>query len=322
MKHVDGSSRAARRCRGLAAGLLLLCAGHAVPAEPPSGTAAGGSANPSASDAQDLAPRGDFFSSLRQGFAQDLQREVVRGHFDVSLPSGTQRYYCLIDPKTGRSEVYGVSGQLVSRRDGMTGIKGAAVTVYRCADAEQKGILVTAGYLLSGSAGSKNPLPAPVQHPPEATAPPAARSAAAPAQAEVLAVYMRFIDGQNAHDRAAISQVLLDSKDFVWAEYDGHSVWGYKEALDAFERAWTGTRKLDPQLTDLRIAEVSPGVAVLVTPLLLTGGSSGDRPPAVPVRWAGLFLKTKSGWRLASIFVTPFESDPAQRLSKADSLRR
>jgi hypothetical protein len=102
--------------------------------------------------------------------------------------------------------------------------------------------------------------------------------------------------------------VLLDSKDFVWAQYGGNSIWGYKEAMEAFEEAWKGTWKLDPQMQELRIASVSPGVAVLITPLLSTVGEPGKNPSTTPIRWGGVFVKTKSGWRIASIFITPFES--------------
>jgi hypothetical protein len=125
---------------------------------------------------------------------------------------------------------------------------------------------------------------------------------------EVMALYTRFIAGQNAHDRAVVSEVLLDSKDFVWAQYGGNSIWGYKEAMEAFEEAWKGTWKLDPQMQEPRIASVSPGVAVLVTPLLSTEGDPGKNPSTIPIRWVGVFVKTKSGWRIASIFMTPFES--------------
>jgi len=123
-----------------------------------------------------------------------------------------------------------------------------------------------------------------------------------------MAVYTRFIAGQNAHDRAVVSEVLLDSRDFVWAQYGGNSIWGYKEAMEAFEEAWKGTWKLDPQMQELRIASVSPGVAVLITPLLSTEGDPGKNPSTIPIRWGGVFVKTKSGWRISSIFITPFES--------------
>jgi hypothetical protein len=59
----------------------------------------------------------------------------------------------------------------------MTGIKASAVSVYSCAGAEQQGILVTAGYVLSAgagtgvSAGGGAAMPAPVQKPPPRPAP-------------------------------------------------------------------------------------------------------------------------------------------------------
>ncbi len=293
-------------------GLLLFCGGHSgALAEPPPGA----SASPSPSDAQSSAPKGGFLSSLKQAFTEDFDQEVVRGHFEVGSPPDAHRYYCLVNVKTGKSQVNGVAGQLVLRADKMTGIKGAAVAPLSCAEAEQKGILVTTGYVLSSSVSSKMTPASPVQKSSGAAAPAAPATAAAaalsvggPAQSEVMAVYTRFIAGQNAHDRAVVSEVLLDSRDFVWAQYGGNSIWGYKEAMEAFEEAWKGTWKLDPQMQELRIASVSPGVAVLITPLLSTEGDPGKNPSTIPIRWGGVFVKTKSGWRISSIFITPFES--------------
>ena len=304
------SLRIPRCSQGLAAGLLLFCGGHSgALAEPPPGTETGASASPSPSDAQSSAPKGSFLSSLKQAFGEDFDQEVVRGHFDVGSPPDVHRYYCLVNTKTGKSGVNGVGGQLVLRADKMTGIRGAAVAPLSCADAEQKGILVTTGYVLSGSAGSKMTPASPVQKPSGGAAAAApAVSAAGPAQTEVMALFTRYIAGQNAHDRAVVSEVLLDSKDFVWAQYGGNSIWGYKEALEAFEEAWKGTWKLDPQMQELRIASVSPGVAVLITPVLSTVGDPGKNPSTIPIRWGGVFVKTKSGWRIASIFITPFEN--------------
>jgi ketosteroid isomerase-like protein len=136
---------------------------------------------------------------------------------------------------------------------------------------------------------------------------PAAHAPAADngAQWEIMAVYSRFIAAQNAHDRAALAAVLLDSQDFVWTAHGGDAVWGYREAMEAFERQWQGTWKLEPQLKGLRIASVAADTAVLVTPLLLTQGKPGAAAATVTVSWGGVFVRTQTGWRLASIFVTP-----------------
>jgi ketosteroid isomerase-like protein len=272
--------------------------------------------------------KGGFMSSLTQAFRQDIEHEVVRGHFDAGTPPDTHRYYCLVDPKTGRNEPNGVAGEPVKRADGMTGIKGGAVSPLSCADAEQKGLLVTAGYLvkITAKSAARSARDAPVA--PAAPAVPPAPPASAPvlpqtpaatdartnlpedesAAREVAALFRRFVAGQNARDRAAVSATLLDSKDFVWAQSGGGSIWGHGEAMEAFERDWKGSWKLEPQLTEVRIASLAPDAALLVTPLLFTSGNPGEDPTTVPVRWACVFLKTRSGWRIASIFTTPFKS--------------
>jgi hypothetical protein len=312
-----------------------------VMAGPQAGAGNGAAASSAAGDAQaPAAPSGNFFSSLKQAFKQDLDREVVRGHFDVGSPPDTHRYYCLVDAKTGKSEANGVAGEPVQRPDGMTGIKAGAVSFYSCVTAEQQGILVTTGYTLSAAIRSKTaPAPAAATATPTPPAPAAANASPTPAapnatpapraakgaevapggapvaapvaatvQTEILAVYARFIAGQNAHDRAAVSDVLLDSKDFVWAQMGGNSLWGHKEAMDAFQEQWKGTWTLDPQLKEVRIASAAPNIAVLITPLLFTQGDPGEKPATVPIRWGGVFVKTPSGWHISSIFITPFKS--------------
>ena len=141
-----------RNGRALAAvALLSLSAGRLVGADPPTGNPPG--AATAAAQAADI--KQDFFASLKQGLEQDLNREVVRGHFDVGTAPHVHRYYCLVDPKSGKAEKNGVDGQPYVRADGMTGLKGGAVSPLSCADAEQKGFLVTSGYTVKGrSAGS------------------------------------------------------------------------------------------------------------------------------------------------------------------------
>ncbi len=329
------------KTRTLLAALLVLSSTQVSRADPPAG-------------AQPAETQGGFLSSFRQAFGENLDREVVRGHFDVGSPPDTRRYYCLVDPKTGKRETNGVSGETVPRRDGMTGVKSAVVSPLSCADAEQKGMLVTADYKLTGKAAAAVTPRAPAAAPPAAAAPvapaaaaspvpaapmagavaappaaalvPAAPPAPAPAAAaqtpatpddperrEVMGVYARFVLAQNAHDAAALSEVLLDSKDFVWTQEGGGSIWGYRQALAAFEQAWQGTWRLDTQTQESRVASLAPGVRVLVTPLLLTAAGARKDPAAHRVRWSGVFVQTSSGWRIASIFVTPLKDSRAAK---------
>lgn len=87
-------------------------------------------------------PQDGLFSSIKQSIKEG-DRDVIRGRFDLGAPPNTHRYYCLVDPESGALEPNGVLGDPVSRADGMTGIKSNAVSLYRCAKAEEQGILVT-----------------------------------------------------------------------------------------------------------------------------------------------------------------------------------
>jgi hypothetical protein len=108
-----------------------------------------------------------LFSSIKQNL-RESEQEVVRGHFDLGDPPNVHRYYCLVNPKSGRREPNGVLGDLGPRPDGMTGIKIDTVSMYTCARAEQKGYLVSTGYVLRGAALARAAPPAP---PPPAVAP-------------------------------------------------------------------------------------------------------------------------------------------------------
>src|ERR1700686_520745 len=86
--------------------------------------------------------------------------------------------------------------------------------------------------------------------------------AVAPAMAatadEVTATYTRFVEAQNARDEAAVSGLLRDGPDFLWVTTTAVTVWGHDDAMQRFRRNWQGTWKLEPQMKELRVVEVSP----------------------------------------------------------------
>jgi len=171
---VSTARHAARVGHSLAAALLSLAA-LGSGAQSPSVAQGGAAAAPASAPAQATDIKQDFFASLKQGFDQDLNRDVVRGHFDVGTAPKTHRYYCLVDPKTGHAEKNGVAGEPYVRSDGMTRLKGTtAVSPFSCQDAEKKGFLITSGYTVKGSSSA-------AAQSGGAAAPAAAAGAAAPA---------------------------------------------------------------------------------------------------------------------------------------------
>jgi hypothetical protein len=160
------------RCTALAAGLVLYFAAYVGAV---------------ADDAPQSLPQDGFFSSLKQSIKQGYDQEAVRGHFDLGSAPNVRRYYCLVDIKTGQREPNAVVGEPIPMAGGLTGIKSSAVSFYRCAAAEQQGMLVTAGYVLSGPAAKNTPAPqaptpqqAPLPPPPPPPPPPGASPDASP----------------------------------------------------------------------------------------------------------------------------------------------
>ncbi len=151
----------------------VLAAANARPDAPPpaaTGSDAGNEAPPTL-------PQDGFFSSIKQSLRQG-DEDVVRAHFDLGSAPNGHRYYCLVDPKSGRREPNGVLGDPIPRKDGMTGIKSSAVSLYNCDKAEQQGLLVSSGYVLLGRAAA---LPAKVAAAPASPGAPAQSTPAAPA---------------------------------------------------------------------------------------------------------------------------------------------
>ncbi len=130
-------------------------------------------------------PQDSIFSSVKQSLNQDIEHDVVRGHFELGDPPNVRRYYCLISTKTGRREPNGVLGDLDKRSDGMFGVKGSSVSMYSCTKAELAGLLVTTGYTFNG---------APVAAPVAASVPTAPAAAASAAAASAVALSPTQVD--------------------------------------------------------------------------------------------------------------------------------
>lgn len=122
-------------------------------------------------------------------------------------------------------------------------------------------------------------------------------------EADVKALYERFVRVQNARDLAGVREVLWDSPNFVWIS-DGKPFWGREaliERMSAFQKAevWTVT----PDRARARVVEVSPLSAVLYQPLNLTLGQA-SAPRTIAFLVNVLCVKTADGWRVAALYTT------------------
>jgi hypothetical protein len=281
---------------GLALAVSATALGQAAGtgAEAPAGTAPAAQTPAPANSA----PTGDFFSSLKQAFKQDLNREVVRGHFDVGAAPDTHRFYCLVDTKTGKREVYGVGGEPFVRPDGMTGIRAGAVSPDSCEKAEAQGMLVTTGYVLSpaikSSSGAAPPPPSPPPPPPvQRPAPEVGKNVSAPEKIDVAGVKLGMTPEQV---RSVLKPKLLANyyeSTQVLGGFDPHSAggrfvneiaaWTSGEGEESYEVMFTPVPGRERAMAVVRSAAYSVpnaiGVVAMQGALVKKyGGYSGELP--------------------------------------------
>jgi hypothetical protein len=193
--------------------------------------------DPPATDLQSSLSTGDYLSSARQAFSEDFKKEVVRGHFDVGTPPDTHRFYCLVNAKTGKSQLNAVGGETFMRPDGMTGLKSNGVAPLSCVKAEQQGVLVTEGYVVNVSVKNAAP-PAPAV---SATPPAPAAPAVVPAAPNPLAA------AGPGPDRVDVAGVRLGmSPDQVRAVLKSRMLSNYFESTESLvEPGSSGSRYLN-----------------------------------------------------------------------------
>jgi ketosteroid isomerase-like protein len=121
---------------------------------------------------------------------------------------------------------------------------------------------------------------------------------------EVKATFERFVAAQNAHDVAAVRGLLLDSPTFLWITR-GNAIWGSEAALKRFESLYQGTWKLSPDMAGLKVLMLGEASAQIFVPIMFSIGPSGQPASDSLFLMNQTFVKSASGWRIASILPIP-----------------
>jgi len=121
---------------------------------------------------------------------------------------------------------------------------------------------------------------------------------------EAKAVFDRFIAAQNAHDLAAVGDLLWDSPDFLWVTR-GAPIWGRDAALQRFAALYQGTWQLSPEASKLKIVSLSETSAQLFVPIMFNIAAPGQPAPDTLFLMNQTLVKTRAGWRIASILPIP-----------------
>jgi uncharacterized protein (TIGR02246 family) len=137
------------------------------------------------------------------------------------------------------------------------------------------------------------------------------RPAFAGVEDDVKATFEAFVAAQNAHDPAAVRELLVDSPDFLWVTR-GAAIWGRDAALKRFEKLYQGTWKLSPDMSALKVIVLGEKTAQLFVPTVFNIGPAGQPAPDAPFLVNQTLVRTETGWRIASILPIPVPVAVAQ----------
>jgi len=141
------------------------------------------------------------------------------------------------------------------------------------------------------------------------------RASFAGSEDEVKAVVDRFVLAQNAHDLAAVRDVLLDSPAFLYLAWGGPT-WGREAALKRYETLYQGTWKLSPDNAGLKVALLNDTTAQVLIPMLVSQGPAGQSVPEAPFLVHLTLVRNASEWRIASVLPIPRPLTPAPGSAK------
>ena len=118
---------------------------------------------------------------------------------------------------------------------------------------------------------------------------------------EVKAVFAKFVAAQNAHDLKAVGEILQDSLQMFWITR-GQVYWGRDAALKRFGEYYQGTWALEPKADEIKVIELSSGVAQLFAPTVFRIAPPGQTAQPTFFLLNQIYVKGPKGWTLASIF--------------------
>jgi hypothetical protein len=133
--------------------------------------------------------------------------------------------------------------------------------------------------------------------------------ALADARDDILQLYKRFVDAQNAHDITAVRGLLSDSPDFLWVS-DGRPVWGADATvsrMSSFQQS--AVWRVVPALDRSRTVVLSGDVGFLHLPLVLTIGSK-EAPDQLPFLVEMVARRGPNGWKIEALLTTGDKSQP------------
>jgi hypothetical protein len=147
-------------------------------------------------------------------------------------------------------------------------------------------------------------------------------SAAGPLDAgtlnEIDALYRTLIDAENRHDLAAVRPLVWDSPTALFvakaataAEGNWAGFWGIDVVLQHFHDLYQGTFVMAPDYARVKTVGLTADVAETYAPLNISVAYAGQSPVPKPFLMIVTWLRTPSGWKMATDVALPIPPAPA-----------
>lgn len=109
-----------------------------------------------------------------------------------------------------------------------------------------------------------------------------------------------FVKAQNNHDLNAVSDLLMDSPDFLWIT-KGVAIWGKEAALKKFEVLYKGTWILEPDMTAFKVRTFNSKTWQVFVPIIFTIGEPGQEPKKIKFLMNMVLIMSAGKLKLASL---------------------
>ncbi len=135
--------------------------------------------------------------------------------------------------------------------------------------------------------------------------------------AELKQLYKSLIDGENAHNLAAVKPFVWDSPSTLFvaktsdpAQGNWAGFWGKEVVMQHFHDLYQGTFHMAPDYAAEKVVGLSKDVAETYVPLHISVSYAGQNPVPKPFLMIVEWVKTPAGWRLATDIALPVPPAP------------
>ena len=135
---------------------------------------------------------------------------------------------------------------------------------------------------------------------------------------ELKVLYRKLIDAENQHDLASVRSMLLDSPSSLFisrvepvSKGDWGAYWGTDNVVQHFADLYKGAFRIDPDYSQEKEVFLTSDVAEAYVPVIITSSYGGQAAVGRQFIMVLEWVKTPSGWRVATDIPMPIPPAPA-----------